>query len=172
MIKTVPKYLFNFILLVFLQVFILNNIQFSGYINPYIYVVFILTLPFEIPKWLLLVLAFIMGITIDIFSHTIGMHSSATVFMAFLRPFVLEIIAPRDGYESETYPQLKYYGGSWFLKYTAILVFAHHLFLFYIEVFRFSDFFATMTRAILSSIFSIFLILIGQYFYRRDTKRF
>ncbi len=172
MIKTVPKYLFNFILLVFLQVFILNNIQFSGYINPYIYVVFILTLPFETPKWLLLVLAFIMGITIDIFSHTIGMHSSATVFMAFLRPFVLEIIAPRDGYESETYPQLKYYGGSWFLKYTAILVFAHHLFLFYIEVFRFSDFFATMTRAILSSIFSIFLILIGQYFYRRDTKRF
>ena len=172
MIKTVPKYLFNFLLLVFLQVFILNNIQFSGYINPYIYVVFILTLPFETPKWLLLVLAFIMGITIDIFSHTLGMHSSATVFMAFLRPFVLEIIAPRDGYESETYPQLKYYGGSWFLKYSAILVFAHHLFLFYIEVFRFSDFFATMLRAILSSIFSIFLILIGQYFYRRDTKRF
>lgn len=172
MIKTVPKYIFNFILLVFLQVFILNNIQFSGYINPYIYVVFILTLPFETPKWLLLVLAFLIGITIDTFSHTLGMHSSATVFMAFLRPFVLEIIAPRDGYESETYPQLRYYGGNWFLKYAAILVFAHHLFLFYIEVFRLSDFFATFFRALLSSIFSIFLILIGQYFYRRDTKRY
>lgn len=172
MIKTIPKYIFNFLLLVFLQVFILNNIQFSGYINPYIYVVFILTLPFETPKWLLLVLAFLIGITIDLFSHTLGMHSSAAVFMAFLRPFVLEIIAPRDGYESETYPQLRYYGVNWFLKYAAILVFAHHLFLFYIEVFRFSDFFATLFRALLSSIFSIFLILIGQYFYKRDTKRF
>ncbi|MEA2106971.1 MAG: rod shape-determining protein MreD [Bacteroidota bacterium] len=172
MIKTVPRYLVNFILLVLLQVFVLNNIQFSGYINPYIYVVFILTLPFETPKWLLLVIAFLLGITIDLFSNTLGMHSSATVFMAFLRPFVLKIIAPRDGYESETYPQLRYYGGTWFLKYSAILVFAHHLFLFYIEVFRFSDFFATLLRVILSSSFSIILILIGQYFYRKDTKRF
>ncbi|MFP4023455.1 MAG: rod shape-determining protein MreD [Thiohalospira sp.] len=172
MIKIVPRYLFNFILLVLLQVFVLNNIQFSGYINPYIYVVFILTLPFETPKWLLLVLGFSMGITIDLFSNTIGMHSSATVFMAFLRPFVLKIISPRDGYESETYPQLRYYGGSWFLKYSIILVFAHHLFLFYIEVFRFSDFFATLLRVILSSFFSILLIVIGQYFYRKDTKRF
>lgn len=171
MIKTVPRYLLNFILLVLLQVFVLNNIQFSGYINPYIYVVFILTLPFETPKWLLLVLAFLMGISIDIFSNTPGMHSSATVFMAFLRPFVLKIIAPRDGYEPETYPHLRYYGGNWFLKYSSILVFAHHLFLFYIEVFRFSDFFATLLRVVLSSSFSIVLILIGQYFFRKDTKR-
>jgi len=171
MIKTVPRYLLNFILLVLLQVFVLNNIQFSGYINPYIYVVFILTLPFETPKWLLLVLAFLMGISIDVFSNTPGMHSSATVFMAFLRPFVLKIIAPRDGYEPETSPHLRYYGGNWFLKYAAILVFAHHLFLFYIEVFRFSDFFATLLRAVLSSSFSIVLILIGQYFFRKDTKR-
>jgi len=99
------------------------------------------------------------------------MHSSATVFMAFLRPFVLNIIAPRDGYESETYPQLKYYGGTWFLKYSSILVLAHHLFLFYIEVFRFSDFFSTLLRVLLSSFFSILLIFVGQYFYRKDNKR-
>ena len=58
MIKLFPRYLVSFILLVFLQVFILNNIQFSGYINPYIYVLFILALPFETPKWLLLITAF------------------------------------------------------------------------------------------------------------------
>lgn len=172
MIKLLPRYLVSFVLLVFLQVFILNNIQFSGYINPYIYILFILILPFETPKWLLLVLAFILGITIDLFSGTLGMHSSATVIMAFLRPYVLKVISPRDGYESETLPQLRYYGMSWFLKYSVILIFIHHLFLFYIEVFRISHFFTTFVRVILSSIFTIVLVLISQYFYRKDTRRY
>jgi len=171
MIKVGPRYLLNFILLVFLQVFILNNIQFSGYINPYIYVMFILVLPFETPKWFLLILAFIMGLTVDLFSSTLGMHSTATVFMAFLRPYVLKIISPRDGYESETLPQLRYYGASWFIKYSTILIVAHHFVLFYVEVFRFSNFFTTFARVILSSIFTILLVLISQYFYRKDTKR-
>ncbi|MCB2194486.1 MAG: rod shape-determining protein MreD [Bacteroidetes bacterium] len=172
MIKLLPRYILSFVLLVFLQVFILNNIQFSGYINPYIYILFILILPFETPKWLLLVLAFILGITIDLFSGTLGMHSSATVIMAFVRPYVLKVISPRDGYESETLPQLRYYGVNWFLKYSVILVFIHHLFLFYIEVFRFSHFFTTFVRVILSSIFTILLVLISQYFYRKDTRRY
>ena len=172
MIKLLPRYILSFVLLVFLQVFLLNNIQFSGYINPYIYILFILILPFETPKWLLLVLAFILGITIDLFSGTLGMHSSATVIMAFVRPYVLKVISPRDGYESETLPQLRYYGVNWFLKYSVILVFIHHIFLFYIEVFRFSHFFTTFVRAILSSIFTIILVLISQYFYRKDTRRY
>jgi len=171
MIKVFPRYILSFIILVFLQVFILNNIQFSGYINPYIYVLFILILPFEIPKWFLLVVAFVLGLTIDLFSGTIGMHSSATVIMAFFRPYILEIISPRDGYESETLPQLRYYGASWFIRYSVILILIHHFFLFYIEVFRFTHFFATFARAILSSIFTIILVLISQYFYRKDTRR-
>ena len=109
--------------------------------------------------------------SIDLFSHTIGMHSSATVFMAFLRPYILKLISPRDGYESETLPQLKYYGAAWFIRYASILVFAHHLFLFYVEVFRLSNFFATFVRVVLSSIFTISLILISQYFFRKDTRK-
>lgn len=171
MIKLFPKYLVSFILLVFLQVFILNNIQFSGFINPYIYVLFILVLPFETPKWVLLILAFALGLTVDLFSSTVGMHSSATVFMAFIRPSVLKIISPRDGYESESLPQLKYYGANWFIRYSAILIFVHHFILFYIEVFSFSNFFVTFARVVLSSIFTIILVLISQYFYRKDTKR-
>ncbi len=171
MIKLLPRYILSFVLLVFLQVFILNNIQFSGYINPYIYVLLILVVPFETPKWFLLIIAFALGLTIDLFSSTVGMHSSATVVMAFFRPYVLKIISPRDGYESETLPQLRYYGASWFIRYSVILVLIHHLFLFYIEVFRFTYFFATFARAILSSIFTIILVLISQYFYRKDTRR-
>ena len=171
MIKLLPRYIINFILLVLIQVFILNNIQLGGYVNPYLYILFILILPFEIPNWFLLVIAFLLGFSIDLFSNTIGMHTSATVFMAFLRPYVLKIISPRDGYETETLPQLRYYGVAWFIRYAAILIFAHHLFLFYIEVFKLSNFFATFVRVILNSIFTFILILISQYFFRKDTRR-
>jgi rod shape-determining protein MreD len=171
MIKQIPRLVINFIILVFLQVLILNNIQLGGFINPYVYILFILILPFETPKWLLLVLGFLLGLSIDLFSNTIGMHSSATVFIAFLRPFVLKIISPRDGYDSETYPTVSFYGVNWFLKYSVILVFAHHLFLFYIEVFKFSGFFNTLLRVILSSMLSLIIIFISQYFYRRDIRR-
>ena len=135
MIEILQKNILRFIILVLVQVLIFNNIDLSGYINPYIYVLFILLLPFETPGWLLLVLGFLLGLSIDIFQDSLGVHIVATVFMAFLRPSVLKIIAPRDGYESGTYPRVYYYGSSWFLKYAAILIFAHHLVLFYIEIF-------------------------------------
>src|SRR5664279_1575035 len=150
MIRLVSRYLLQFLVLVLLQIFILNNVQMGGFINPYIYILFIILLPINTPKWLLLVLGFVLGITIDIFSHTPGMNSSATVFMAFIRPYVLEVIAPREGYEKDSSPRLKIYGFTWFLRYSFILVLAHHFVLFYVEVFRFSDFFLTFSRVILS----------------------
>jgi len=163
MIKILSRNILRFIALLLIQVLLLNNIQFSGFFNPYMYVLFILLLPFETPNWVLLVSAFVLGLSIDLFSNTMGMHTSATVFMAYLRPHVLKIIAPRDRYETGSYPRIYYYGLTWFLKYSIILIFAHHFFLFYIEVFRFSGFFTTLTRVILSSIFSILFVVLSQY---------
>lgn len=158
------------IILVLFQVLVLNNVQVSGYINPYMYVLFILLLPFETPPWLLLVSGFVLGLSVDLFSNTPGMHTSATVFMAFLRPYVLRWIASFNKYESGTYPRLYYYGFNWFLKYSLILVFLHHLFIFYAEVFRISYFFHTLLRVILSTFFSVFLIVLSQFFIFRKQK--
>ena len=167
MIRILSRNIFRLIILVIIQVLILNNIQFSGYINPFMDVLFILLLPFDTPYWILLSSAFILGLSIDIFSDTFGLHAAATVFMAYLRPYVLFAIAPRDKYEPGTYPRLYYYGFNWFLKYSTILIFAHHLFLFYIEIFRFSGFFATFLRVGLSSVFSILLVVLSQYLFFR-----
>jgi len=164
MIKLLPRNILRFLVLIFIQVFILSNLQFSGLINPFVYILFILLLPFEAPRWALLGLGFITGLTVDLFFHTPGIHASATVFMAFLRPFVLEYLSPRDGYEPGTFPRVHYYGFLWFLKYAAILILAHHIFLFYIEVFRFTDFFLTLGRVIVSWVFSLFFIVSSQYF--------
>ena len=168
MIRQVSRYFLQFLVLVLLQVFILNNVQLGGFINPYIYILFIILLPVNTPKWLLLVLGFVLGLSIDLFAHTPGMNSSASVFLAFIRPYILEIVAPREGYEKDSSPRIKIYGFTWFLRYAFILVLAHHFILFYVEVFRFSDFFLTFSRVILSTAFSTLLIVTSQYLIYRE----
>jgi len=166
MINSILRFGLIFILLILLQVLLLNNIQFSGYINPYVYVLFILLLPVEIPSWLLLLLSFATGLIMDFFSGSPGMHSSATVVAGFVRPYILRGVSPRDGYDPGSDPSMLTYGFRWFLTYTLLIVLVHHTALFYLEVFRFTDFFRTMLRVLLSSLFSItFIILIE--FYRR-----
>lgn len=159
----IVKNIIRFTILILLQVTIFNNIQLSGFINPYLYVLFILLLPFETPPWLLLVLSFFMGLSIDVFSNTIGIHASACVFMGFLRPFVLNYISVRDNYESNIEQGLYVYGFSWFFKYALILIVAHHSFLFIVEVFSFNNFGDTLIRIILSSIFTLLLVITSQF---------
>lgn len=171
MIRDIIKYTFIFVLLVLTQGLILNNIEFGGYINPYLYVLLILMLPFEMPDWLGLVIAFFLGLAIDVFASTMGIHTSATIFMAFARKYVLKLIMPRGGYEFGTEPQLHYMGLSWFSIYSIILVVLHHAFLFYVESFKFSQFFSTLGRVLLSSIFTITLIFIVQLFNYNSGKR-
>lgn len=168
MIRNLPRYLLQFILLILLQVLLLNNIQLGGYINPYFYILFILLLPFDTPAWFVLILGFVLGFSVDLFMNTLGLHASATVFMAFLRPSVLKFIAPRDGYEPGTLPRIAHQGAEWFIRYTVILTLGHHLFLFYAEAFHFADFFATLLRVLLSTIFSSLLIVMSQYFIYRE----
>lgn len=164
MIREIAVNILRFVLLVFLQLFVLNNVQFSGFVNPYLYVLFILLLPFEVSGWFMLVLAAVLGLVIDVASATIGYHTIATIFMAYCRFHLLRFIAPRDGYESGMTPTIASLGLSWFLKYTSILVLAHHLVLFWVEAFRFSDLFSATFRALASSVFTLLLILVYQFF--------
>jgi rod shape-determining protein MreD len=166
MINSILRFGLIFILLVLLQVLLFNNIQFSGYVNPYVYIMFILLLPIDVPSWLLLILSFVTGLIIDFFSGSPGMHTSATVLAGFVRPYVLRIVSPRDGYESGSDPSMLNYGFRWFFFYALLVVLVHHTALFYLEVFRFAEFFRTMLRVLLSSIFSLTFILLIE-FYRR-----
>ena len=153
-----------YVLIILVQVFLLNNIGlFHNNMLPFLYVLVLLSLPFETPNWLLLVIGLITGLIIDVFDGTLGMHASACVFMMFLRPYVLKYIAPRDGYEYGMEPILQVMGLQWFGIYASTLVFAHHIWLFYVEFFKFEYFFSTLFRAILSSGFTFVLIIIVQY---------
>ncbi|HNP98007.1 MAG TPA: rod shape-determining protein MreD [Bacteroidia bacterium] len=171
MIIKILKNFSRFLFLVAIQVLVLNHIQWSGYFNPYVYVLFILLLPMETPRWLLLVLGLIIGLTIDMFGNTSGMHAAASVFVAFARPGILRLIAPRDGYEAETSLTPQVMGINWFITYVSILVLLHHLVYFYVEVFRFSEFWITLLKAVFNSAITVIIILLGQYLFGRSSKR-
>ena len=163
MIRDTGVNVFRFVLLVLLQVFVLNNIQFSGFVNPYLYVLFVLLLPVETPGWLTLASSFAIGLVIDVLSATLGYHTIATTFMAYFRVHLLRLIAPHDGYGPSASPAVTTFGLPWFLKYTVILVLAHHLVLFWIESFRFDDLLPAALRALASGVFTVALILVCQF---------
>lgn len=171
MIKLVSSNFFRFVFLILFQVLILNNIQLSGYLNPFLYVLFLLMLPFEMADWVVLLLGFLLGIMLDMFTDTLGMHTTACVFMAFMRKNVLRFMSPREGYESGKNPNFRDMGISWFLIYSGILVSAHHFILFFFEAFRLTDFFYTLLKIIFSALFTLTAILITQLLFVTPKER-
>lgn len=158
----------RFILLAFVQIYIFNKINVSGYINPQVYVLFILMLPFEISGFWLLTFAFTMGLTLDFFQHTPGMNAAASVILAFFRPGVIRLVGKKDDLEPWQYPNVRDAGSLWFLTYVFILVFLHHLFLFYLEVFRFSEFLQTLLKVLINTVLTTSIIMLIQFlFYSR-----
>ena len=154
----------RFLVVILFQVLVMDNVMINGYLIPQVYLLFMLLMPFETPRWMQLVSGFLLGMGIDLFLNTPGMHTFATVAVAFVRPYFLNLLAPRDGYEPDSFPRIHYYGFLWFLKYTVIIVFIHHFILFYLEVFQLNDFLPTLLHVILSSILSTSTIVLSQYF--------
>ncbi|MEM9051130.1 MAG: rod shape-determining protein MreD [Bacteroidota bacterium] len=164
MLNEVLKNIGRFFLLVFLQGMILNDINLlDGYAIPYLYIMVMLMLPMETPRWLELLIGLVLGLSMDMFTNTVGIHASACVFLAFLRPVYLTAIAPRDGYEFGQQPSIADQGLSWYLRYISVLVLAHHFWLFYVEVYSFKGFFSTLLRVVLSSAFTLALLVLSQY---------
>jgi rod shape-determining protein MreD len=163
MIKYLPKYLLIFATCILLQVVIFNGMQISRFLNPSFYVLFILLLPFETPKWLQLISAFALGVIIDAFMNTHGMNTAAIVFMAFLRPAVLNIVSPREGYEPGSFPRISQMGFTWFLKYSVILITFHQFTLFFIEAMSFNFVGMTLLVATANTIATAFFVVVSQY---------
>ncbi len=155
-----------------LQVLIVQNIRLGSYIILFPYLLFILLLPFETPKLIVLLCAFITGLTIDMFYDTAGMHTAACTLIGFARYFILKLLSPREGYDPGLIPNVDSMGSLWFITYAGLIIFIHHLFFFYLEIFRFNEFFRTLLRVILSTIGTFSFVYIVQFlFYKTDRNK-
>ena len=161
----------RFLLLVLLQVILVQNINLGAYIILFPYVLFVLMLPFEANKHLVLFVSFLLGVVIDFFYDSSGIHTSACTLIGFVRPYVLKYIAPRDGYDIGVSPAVQDMGMEWFIRYAGTLIILHHLFVFYLEIFRFNEFFGTLLRVILSSIGTFGMIYALQLIFVSNASR-
>lgn len=157
-------------LLILLQLLVVNNLALSTYINPFIYIIFILSLPAHIKPWKVLLISFFAGIVMDSFYFTPGLHTGATVFMGYLRGFYLKFAANKEDLESKIIPSIADKGFAWFVIYALTLTFAHHFYLFLFEVYSFFEFYRTLLRVLSSALFSVLLIVIGELLFFRKTK--
>jgi rod shape-determining protein MreD len=168
MLSELMRHAIRFIGLILVQGLILKNLEAGYLINPFLYVLFILSLPFELPPWIGLLLSFALGFFVDVFYGTMGMHMAACTMMGWARPAILKFMNPRDGYEFGMQPTIQDMGRMWFISYAAILIFVHHFVLFYLEIFSFREVWLTFVRVTVSTAATLLLVIITQFlFYRK-----
>jgi len=158
--------IFRFIFLIFLQVVIFKQIVIGdGYwlsFHFYVYPLFLLLLPLNTPRSLVVLLGFLTGLTVDFFYDTLGVHTAAATFTGFVRPTVINWLSPKGGYNINFSPTRARMGFPWFTRYMSILLFLHLFFYFSVEFFTFAYLGEIMKNSISSFIASGMVILIHQ----------
>ncbi len=133
------------------------------YLQVHVYPIFILLLPFATPRILTIVLGFSLGIAIDWLYGTPGMHAGALVFTAYWRRPIINLLTPREGYNPKDSPTKASLGGTWFLRYMALLLFIHFSFYYLLEAFTIFYWLSILGKALVSTIGSMFFLLLYIY---------
>lgn len=147
-----------FVGLVLVQVLMLNNICLFGLATPFIYIYFLLVLDKDTDRNALMVMAFLLGLTVDVFSNTPGVNAGASVLVAFMRPGLLRLFSPRDEYEN--FEPGIYTLGIWaFVRYAIIMALLHHTALFLLESFSIADMGYLSLRILCSTLLTLMLVM-------------
>jgi len=162
--KEIATQIIRFVGLVLLQIFIFGQIEFLS-IHPMIYPVFIMLLPFSIRPIFLLLIAFCIGILIDIFSNTGGLHASSLLIFALCRPFIFNLFRPRDGYDQFYEGSIYEMGHQWFFYCFGSLLMLHHAWFFFMETFKWSDILYTLQKIGLTLPVSYLSVILLQFLF-------
>lgn len=165
------KHVIRFVLLILLQVWVLDKVSFDGFGIPYAYVMFILLLPFDINKSLMLILAFFTGLVMDIFGNTLGLHTASLVLLAFARPGVLHFYFPRLETQIGEEPGIAKLGLMGFIKYALTLILLFQVALVYLEVFSFRHFFTLLWESVYGAIATTFAVTVLELLFARRKRK-
>ena len=170
--NNIVKHSIRFILLLLTQVLIVNELGLGKYIQPQIYLLFLLLLPTNISHWASLLIGFFTGLVMDTFCDTMGIHTAAATLMMYARYFILYRSIERKNDEASHELTIKRVGRRYYLTHITTLVVIHHILLFFLSAYTFYGFFETVSKIIISSIFTIGLVVLIQLtFFKRAEKR-
>lgn len=170
--STLVKNILRFILLILVQVYVLDKIHLHKMVTPYIYLLFIIWMPFKLQRGWQMIIAFALGFTLDSFRHNPGFHASACVLIAYLRPIFINILIPQEGADTNyEEPSVKSMGGFLpYLVYAGVLVFLHHGWLFMLEAWQIGNFWYFVIKTLTSTIVSLLLIIITELLFSRKQQ--
>jgi hypothetical protein len=162
----------RFIMFILVQVYVLNQIPpLHQFITPYLYFLFILWLPFSVPRFALLVVSFFFGLTLDYFMGTPGLHAAPCVLIAYLRPFLINLLISQEGQElNYAEPSIKSLGFAPYALYVLIFTFIHHFYLVLIEWLQFGDILYFLGKVTATTAISLLLIFITEMLFFRKQK--
>ena len=163
MSKQIIKYIVQLPVYLLVQIYILNEILFASYINPYLYLIILIIMPYKIPKWFLLFYAFIIGFLLDLFSGNLGMHSTACLILVLIKSPVSKITIPHNIIEENDELIMQKIGAKSFILFSSILVFIHHTILFILEHATLD--FQIFIKILASTIITTMIISITQLFF-------
>ena len=156
-----------FVLFILLQGMVFKNIILFDYAFCFIYLYFLLGLPVDLRPISAILIGFAMGLCIDFFYDTGGIHAASSVFIMFLRDRWLNSITPQGGYDVGVSPSLRISGALWYAGYAIPVILVHHLTLFFIEAYGLSHFWFTLYKAILSTLFTFVMCMVIQVLFVR-----
>lgn len=152
------KHIARLVIALLLQVLLIGNLQFLGVCHPYIYIVFLLMMPIQLPKIVDLLIGAAVGLIMDIFSNSLGIHIAACILVMFLRRIIIEnMIMEHDRITGEISGNTV--GIETFIKCVLVLVLVHHAMVFALSAWSFAHLWLTLLQIIISSILTIGLIM-------------
>ena len=169
--KSVLLKILIFFAYVIVQVLFFNKVVLFNNAFCFIYIGYLLTFPFEAAIIPAMLIGFAMGLSIDIFTDTLGLHASASVALMFARPTVLRALTPHGGYPNNAAPGPTTLGFTWFGYYALILIFIHLFILFFVEYGGFGMFWRTLAKVVFSTFFTFIMITVVQYLFSPKVDR-
>lgn len=166
------KNIIRFCLFILIQVFVLNNVPpLHHLVTPYLYYLFILWLPFKMGRKNVMILAFMLGFALDCFTKTYGLHAAPCVLIAYLRPFLINLLISQEGVESNyNEPSTKSMGFTPYFTYIAILTLVHHSLLFFLQALQMGGYLYFLIKMLLSSAVSLLLIFLTELLFVRKQR--
>lgn len=165
--KRTFTYIILLLLLLITQFFIFDKLFLIDLPNIYVFIFFIIILPYNFNKYYLLLISFFLGLFMDISNFTPGIHTIASTFIGYFRQYLLKLYAPSIKYENEELFSYKKYGIAWFLKYYISMIFIFELIVFFLQYFSFHRFIDSISRLLLATLLSFIFIFIFYLFFEK-----
>jgi hypothetical protein len=171
-VSDLVKNIFRLLIFVLVQVYVLNKIpHLHRFVIPYLYFLFILWLPFSVSKMSLLVAGFFTGLLLDYFTNTPGLHAAACVLIAYLRPFIIMVLTPKDTAEfNYREPSPRAMGWAPYTLYVFLLTLAHHFYLLFLELLNFGTITDFFIKVLATTGISMLLIITVELLFPRKLK--